>query len=146
MNMDIPKISVYSRYGFYDRMGDGFVDPPNRYEWSFDKLYQDWNSYGFFNELRKQGYITVSYAGNPFIDYVPSAEKNNRHQVLTLALFLDTIYYKNNVPVIITSPHESGDGDFVATYNRVSDSEIMYTTQSYNIVRFRFDSYSPSQI
>jgi hypothetical protein len=144
--MNILKISVYERYGLCDRMGDGFVDPPNRYKWTFDQLYQDWNAHGFFNELRKKGYITVSYAGNPFIDYVPSAEKNNRHQVLTLALFLDTQYYKDNVPVIITSPHESGDGNFVVKYQRVSESEIMYTTQSNNIVRFRFDSYNPSQI
>lgn len=140
-----PELSIYSRYGLMDRMGDGFVDPPKRREWSLDKLYQDWKSHGFFNELCKLGHITVSYAGNTFIDFEPSAANYNRHQALAVSCFIESCYNSGSTAVVITSPHERG-GDFSATFKRINDNEIIYTTTNQMVVRFRFDPTRPSQI
>jgi hypothetical protein len=140
-----PEMSVYSRYGMFDRMGYGFVVPPNRRKWSFNILYQDWLSHGFLNSLCEKGYITVSYAENPFIDFNPSAENNNRHQLLSLSCFIDSCYNSDNKLVVIISPHECG-GDFVSTFQRINDNEVIYTTTNNIKVRFRFDPTRKSQL
>jgi len=140
----IPQLSIFSRYGLYDRMGDGYCDPPNRREWSFDTLYDDWTTHGFFNVFRDLGFITVSYNGLPYIDFVPAAEYANRHQALTLSCFLDTRYVSNNEQVIITSPHEQG-GEFSATFQQLECGDVIYTTINGKIVRFHFDKTHPSQ-
>jgi hypothetical protein len=141
----LPRLSIYGRYGIYDRMGDGFVDPPNRKAWTFDQLYTDWNAHGFFANLRKKGYITVSYAGNAYIDFIPCAANRNRHQAIALACFLDSCYAATDL-VIITAPHETGDGDFIATFETLANGGVKYTTQNGIGVFFKFDSSRPSQI
>jgi hypothetical protein len=138
----IPQLSIFSRYGLYDRMGDGYCDPPNRREWSFDTLYDDWKTHGFFNVFRDIGFITVSYNGSPYIDFVPTAEDANRHQALTLSSFLASCYA--NAKAIITSPHEQG-GEFSATYQQLECGDVIYTTINDKIVQFHFDKTRPSQ-
>ena len=143
----IPKLSIYSRYGLMDRMGDGFVDPPNRHSWTFEQLYNDWNSHGFLKTLSTKGYITVSYAGNPFIDFIPDSSKLNRHQVLALSCFLDSCYATSPGDVVqISAPHESGEGQFIAVFELLPSGGVKYTNANNVGVWFRFDSTRPSQI
>ena len=136
----IPHLSVFTRYGLYDRMGDGYCDPPNRRELSFAKLYDDWTTHGFFKVFRELGFITVSYNGEPFIDFEPSAENANRHQALVLSCFLDCCYDK----AVVISPHEQG-GEFSATFQKLNNENVTYTTNTGRIVRFHFDKTRQSQ-
>ncbi len=139
-----PKTTIFARYGLSDRMNDGFVEPPNRREWSLDILYEDWKTHGFLETLRKMGHITVSYAGKPYTDFVLA--DNNRHQILALSCFLDLSYATNaRGAVKITAPHPQG-GDFAATFSRFPEGIVVYTTENGTNVWFRFDSTLPSQI
>ena len=141
----IPQLSVFSRYGLYDRMGDGYCDPPNRREWSFGTLYDDWTTHGFFNVFRDLGFITVSYNGLPYIDFLPAAEDANRHQALALSCFMDSCYADNNEKVTITAPHEQDGNDFSAVFEKQANGDIIYTTDIGKVVRFHFDKSRPSQ-
>jgi len=136
----IPSLSVFSRYGLYDRMGDGFTDPPNRREWTFDKLYSDWKLHGFFNGLQNIGFVTVSYNGSEFINFEPTAENTNRHQAIALACFSDCRYEK----AVVIAPHEQGL-DFSATFEKLDNGDIIYKTEHGSIVHFRFDKTRQSQ-
>lgn len=138
------KLSIYSRYGMFDRMGDGFVVPPKRREWTLEVLYDDWKGHGFLNTLREMGRIEVSYAGAPYVDF--ALVNNNRHQVLALSCFLDSCYAGSpDREVLITAPHSSGNGSFTATFSS-GNGCVMYTTENGTKVCFRFDSARASQI
>jgi hypothetical protein len=142
--MALANLSIYSRYGMLDRMDDGYVVPPNRRAWSMAVLYADWESWGFLNTLRAMGHIEVSYAGGPYVDF--ALANNNRHQVLALSCFLDSRYAREPFrEVLITAPHSSGNGSFIATFSS-GNGCVNYTTENGTYVLFRFDSARASQI
>jgi len=156
----IPELSIYTRYGLFDRMGDGFVEPPNRRAWAFADLYEDWNSKNFFKVLRELGYLTVSYNHNHnqnannihipnpvptydnYTNFVPSANNCNRHQVLALSCFLSS--WCANSKLKVFSPHERG-GEFSAMFERISDFDVKYINDNGSVVYFHFDSNKLSQ-
>ncbi len=141
----IPQLSIFTRYGLCDRMGDGYCEPPNRREWSFEQLYNDWKSHGFFKSIQDSGFLIVSYNDSPFIDFEPDAECANRHQVLALSCFMDSCYADNNEKVTITAPHEQDGNDFLAVFEKQANGDIIYTTDIGKVVRFRFDKTRQSQ-
>lgn len=133
-------VDALSMFDIIDRMSDDF-QPPDRRKWSFEELFKNWV---FFFRLCHLGYVTVSYNGSPFLDFAPSRENRNRHQSIALSCFVSTSFSKLNSKVRITCPHELG-GDFVAVFERISDNQINYTTESGVVVRFRFDASRQSQ-
>lgn len=136
---NLMKLNIYSRYGLHDRMNDGFVEVPNRRAWSFNHLYNDWMSNGYFNVLDK-GLLEVSYDNAAYIPFDLSENKYNRHQVISLSCFLDSVYNS----VMVECPHEGG-GIFSAHFTRLENNEAVYITKDFTTVRFRFNPNQPSQ-
>jgi len=140
----LERLSIFNRYGILNRMDDGFVVPPNRRAWSMDMLYANWQQCGFLKTLREMGRIEVSNAGAPYVDF--ALVNKNRHEVLALSCFLDSRYAgEPDRKVLITAPHSSGNGSFVATFSS-GNGIVMYTTEDGINVLFRFDSARASQI
>ena len=137
-----PKYAIFGRYGFADRMADGFCELPNRRSWSFPKLYEDWARMGFFDSLQKLGFVSVSFNNGAFADFIPSADKFNRHQAISLSCYM--AFADSNSSVQMTCPHERG-GEFVAVFKRIDDCTVQYTNDVGSIVRFQFDNSRPSQ-
>lgn len=142
MSDTLPTLSIYSRWGLFDRMQDGYCEIPNRREWPFQKLYEDWIGLDFFKSLRELGFVKVSYNNGVFADFVPSTENGNRHQALALSCFLSSRYADSTAQM--TCPHERG-GEFTATFERVDTCTVMYTNDVGSVVRFSFNYSRPSQ-
>jgi hypothetical protein len=141
--LNIPNMSIFARYGLFDRMGDGFVTPPNRRQWSMDQLYSDWNSHGFFKDMRHLGALMVSYNYGDFFEYVPSVEHSNRHQIIALSFYMATCFANTNTPVHVTAPHENG-GVFGAVFDKISNNEVRYVSDTGMNVHFKFDATLPA--
>lgn len=142
MSDTLPTLSIYSRWGLFDRMQDGYSEIPNRRDWPFQQLYEDWIRLNFFKSLRELGFVKVSYNNSVFADFVPSAENGNRHQALALSCFLSSCYADSTVRM--TCPHERG-GEFTAIFERVNDRTVTYTNDVGSVVRFSFDYSRSSQ-
>ena len=140
----IPDISILSRYGLIDRMNDGFVDPPNRWAWEFNQLYDDWIAHGFFNVLPDRGYLTVSYDNSPYIDFIPTSN-DNRLQVLALSCFLASCYVDSKANMYYEHRGYYDYNEFSATFEKQNNGNIIYTTDNGNVVCFCFDNTRPSQ-
>jgi len=148
-------INIYSRFGLIDRMGDGFVEPPNRRAWAFEKLFDKWQQHQYFSTLTALGRLFVSYNNIndicdcddcedtcQFNEFIVSANSGNRHQVIALSHFLAT-NFANDV-ACVSSPHENS-GTFTAVFKRIKHNEVAYIANNGTIVRFYFDSALPSQ-
>jgi len=138
----VQSFSIFARWGFFDRMQDGFCKPPNRRTWSFQKIYEEWENMDFFKSLRELGYVKVSYNNGAFADFIPSAENVNRHQAIALSCFMASCYANSSVQM--TCPHDR-EGEFTAVFKRIDDYTVQYTTDFGSIVQFQFDNSRQSQ-
>jgi hypothetical protein len=136
-------IDIYSRYGMFNRMMDGFCDQPNRQSWTLAKLYTDWEAHGFLTTLRSRGAISVSYDGIHFNKF--HLTNDNLHQIIALSCFLDSTYAKDGISIKITAPHASG-GQFAGTFKAFKNGDVEYINENNNRVLFTFDSKEHSLI
>lgn len=140
MKSSTNRINIYQRLAFLERICDGLDSARNL---CFNDLYVRWQSAQFFKQLAELGFIQVSYNDKDLIDFEPSQENGNRHQVLALSCFVASVYADTNA--VVSCPHECG-GMFTATFIRISNKCIEYMNDYGSKVRFTFDATRPSQM
>jgi hypothetical protein len=135
----LPHIDVFQRLAFCERICDG-IQPARTLP--FSGVYARWRGANFDNHMIEFGRVSVSYNGKEPIDFIPSANNENRHQAMALSLFMASIW--SNQTAIVESPHEI-EGIFRAVFTRVSINCVQYTTKKGQMVRFTFNPAQNSQ-
>jgi len=125
-------LNAFDRLGSYFRT---FDEGKCSNDLTFEEIYQLWETLGYFKNISEKGTLFVSYDNKKlFIPFVP--QNGNRHQLISLSSYIDSIYHIKS-KVKIYCRHEN-DGLFEAIFSG-DGYNYQYVNDKGGIIYFKFE-------